>query len=106
MENIFEVKNESFYIKFDKLFEKPKLEIYNQFDLSSKRNFKMMTGSILETYEKIFLNEENGEFKENLSFTILNILNAQSKIMKDDKMTLQTFLSLLTIVIPPFLGTQ
>lgn len=99
MENIFEVKNESFYIKFDKLFEKPKLEIYNQFDLSSKRNFKMMTGSILETYEKIFLNEENGEFKENLSFTILNILNAQSKIMKDDKMTLQTFLSLLTTII-------
>ena len=98
MDDLFEIKNESFFIKFDKLFDKPKLEIYNQFDLSSKRNFKMMTGSILETYENIFLSEE-GEFKENLSFTMLNIINAQTKIMKDDKMPLQTFLSLISTII-------
>ena len=97
--NLFYINNEndSLYIQFDTIFEKEKFNVFNQFDLSSKRNFKLMAGSILETYETIFLKEN--ELKENLSFVLLNILNAQSQIMREDTMPLKNFLALLDKIL-------
>ena len=102
MSEIFKLENDSLIINFETLFEKPKLEVYDQFDLSAKRNFKMIAGNILDTYKSVFLNEDdegNETFKENLSFCMLNILNCQSKIMRNSDLTTQNFLSLIDTVI-------
>lgn len=95
--SIFESSEDGskFIIKFDELFEKEKFKVYNQFDLSAKRNFKMINDLIKETYENIFL-DENGELKEKMQIVMLRILHVQSLIMKADSMSVDTFLGLIT----------
>lgn len=75
----YEEDGAKFLIRFDKIFDKPKLETFNGFDMSAKRNFKMMCGLIKETYDTIFLKE--GSINPDLSICLLHILNVQSKIM-------------------------
>lgn len=83
-----------FVINFDKLFEKEKLKVYNQFDLTAKRNFKMMLDLIKSTYEDIFLNED-GTLKDNMQVVLLQILNVQSKIMRSQSMSYEDFIKLI-----------
>ena len=74
--SIFESSEDGskFIIKFDELFEKEKFKVYNQFDLSAKRNFKMINDLIKETYENIFL-DENGQLKEHMQVCMLRLLH-------------------------------
>lgn len=85
-------------IKFDELFSKEKFSIFNTFDLSAKRNFKMIANLIKETYENIFLNE-NGTVKDNLSICLLQILYAQSQIMRTDNISADDFLKLIDKIL-------
>lgn len=93
---IFEAAEDGskFTINFDQVLERDKLSVYNQFDMSAKRNFKMILNLIKETYETIFL-DENGDLKENLQITFLQLLNAQSKIMQNQTMTTTNFIEYL-----------
>jgi hypothetical protein len=68
-----------FLIRFEKIYDKPKLQTFDEFDMSAKRNFKMMCGLIKETYDTIFLKDQNVD--PDLSISLLHILNVQSKIM-------------------------
>ena len=97
--SIFESSEDGskFIIKFDELFEKEKFKVYNQFDLSAKRNFKMINDLIKETYENIFL-DENGQLKEHMQVCMLRILHVQSKIMRAETLSVDNFLKLITTV--------
>ena len=97
--SIFESSEDGskFIIKFDELFEKEKFKVYNQFDLSAKRNFKMINDLIKETYENIFL-DENGQLKEHMQVCMLRLLHVQSKIMRAETLSVDSFLKLITTV--------
>lgn len=103
MENVktelFTTENDgsNFSIAFDKYFGKEKLSVFNSFDLTSKRNFKMIANDIKETYETIFFGDEE-DVKEDLQVTLLQILNLQSQIMKDQSMTTDEFIAKLKSV--------
>lgn len=69
-----------FGIAFDKIFNMEKLSVYNDFDMTSKRNFKNLTYLILETYEELFL-DEGGRFKSDAALVLYNILSIKSKLI-------------------------
>ena len=69
-----------FGIAFDKIFNMEKLSVYNDFDMTSKRNFKNLTYLILETYEELFL-DEGGRFKNDAALVLYNILSGKSKLI-------------------------
>ena len=68
-----------FGVAFDKLFGQPELGIYNNFEMSSKRNFKNLSPLILSTYEELFLDE--GNLKEDAELILFNLLKCKSDIM-------------------------
>lgn len=70
-----------FTIRFDAIFGKPLLSVYNDFNLSSKRNFKLSAGYIKESYESIFL-DADGKFKPDTDITLLALLKAKADIQK------------------------
>lgn len=72
----------SFGIAFDKIFEQNQLDVFNVFDLGSKRNFKNLVDSILETYEEIFF--EDNKFNDNLAIILFHILDVKCKLMLND----------------------
>jgi hypothetical protein len=72
-----------FGVAFDKIFKKKEIGVYNLFEMSSKRNFKNLTGSILKTYEELFLGPK-GKLNEDHAIVLFNILNAKSKIMTSE----------------------
>ena len=78
-------------INFDSVFEKEKLQVYNQFELTAKRNFKLNLNLIKDTYCEIFL-DENGNLKDNMQYVLLQILNVQSKIMRSVTMSSDEFI--------------
>lgn len=69
-----------FGIAFDKLFGQPQLNIYNTFEMSSKRNFKNLTPFILDTYNELFLDEDD-TLKDEAELIFFNILKVKSDIM-------------------------
>lgn len=69
-----------FGIAFDKIFEKEELKVYDDFEMTAKRNFKNLSPQILETYQELFL-DNDGKFDEDLALIFFNILNAKSKIL-------------------------
>lgn len=69
-----------FGIAFDKLFQQPQLNVYNTFEMSSKRNFKNLTPIILETYDELFL-DEDGNLKDEAELVFFNMLKVKSDIM-------------------------
>lgn len=72
-------ENNYFRISFDALFGNNVLNVYNDFDLTSKRNFKNLASDILETYNELLL--EDGKLREDAEVILLAILSAQAKIM-------------------------
>lgn len=89
-ERTFFVANDGNYfgIAFDKLFGVSELEVYNTFEMSSKRNFKNLAGSILSTYEELFV-DKDGSFKGDYQIILFKILSVKSSIMAaaaDEKM--------------------
>jgi hypothetical protein len=75
--------NNGFGIAFDKLFKQPQLEEYNLFEMNSKRNFKNLTPSIVDTYLEIFLKKDKS-FNQDLSVILFNILGIKPKLMTAD----------------------
>lgn len=75
---------------FDKLFEQDQLKVYNNFEMSSKRNFKNLSTSILGSYEELFL-DETGSLKEEAEIIIFNILKSKSEIMVSENMSFEKF---------------
>lgn len=69
-----------FGIAFDKLFDQSQLSVYNTFEMSSKRNFKNLTPTILETYEELFF-DKTGVLNEDAEIIFFNILKVKSDLM-------------------------
>lgn len=69
-----------FGIAFDKLFDQSQLNVYNAFEMSSKRNFKNLTPTILETYEELFF-DKTGCINLEAELVFFNMLSAKSNIM-------------------------
>ena len=80
-----------FGIAFDKLFEFEDLSVYNDFDMTSKRNFKNLSPLILETYEELFL-DEGGRFNDELSLILFKMLDAKSRITVNDSTSYDDFI--------------
>ena len=72
-----------FGIAFDKLFGQAELEVYNNFEMSSKRNFKNLSPLVLSTYEELFLDE--GNLKEDAELILINLLRFKSEIMVSEE---------------------
>lgn len=79
---IFSIHSDGNYfrIAFEKLFKQEFIQVYDDFDLTSKRNFKNLAYEILNTYEELLL-DDNGELGIDEQIVVLAILSAQSKIM-------------------------
>jgi NAD-dependent SIR2 family protein deacetylase len=80
-----------FTIRFDTIFDKPLLNIYNAFDMGAKRNFKLAAGRIQETYINI-LCDEKGELLPDAELVLLGLLKIQSDIIFTEDMKLDDFL--------------
>lgn len=91
-----------FGVAFDRLFKMDKLNVYNEFELTSKRNFRNLAPTILETYQELFLMDD-GEFNEETALIFFNILNAKWKITvnsSDGKSTsYEEFIAMLDKII-------
>ena len=83
-----------FGIAFDKIFEKPELKPYNLFNMSSKRNFKNLSETILETYEEIFF-VDGGRFNSELELVFFNILNTKAIIAGNEETSYEEFIKLI-----------
>ena len=86
-----------FGIAFDKIFEHQALEPYNNFTLTSKRNFKNLATQILESYEELFLNE-GGRFKDELALILYNILNVKKKIILGEVKSFESFRKAIDLI--------
>lgn len=89
---------DKFRIAFDQLFEQQKLEVYDLFEMSAKRNFKNLTPLVVTTYEEIFF-DEGGRFNDDMTMPMLRLLNAQSKIMISSEMPVSDFIALMDSVM-------
>ncbi len=92
-EDGFYVANDGdiFGIPFDKIFGQEAYKVYNNFMLSSKRNFKNLTPIIYESYNEIFLNE-NHELKEEAELIMFNLLRIKSEIMVAESTSQEKFI--------------
>jgi hypothetical protein len=72
-----------FGIAFDKIFKLKPIGVYNVFEMSSKRNFRNLTNTILETYQELFL-DKKGKFKEDYAVILFDMLNMKSKLMVEE----------------------
>jgi len=92
---IFSTHDEGCYfrIAFDELFNHEKLVVYNDFDLTSKRNFKNLSESIKDTYTTLF--ESDGKVNEEATIVILKILSAQTKIITNPSMQISDFYEII-----------
>ena len=87
-----------FGIAFDKIFDNPALDVYNNFEMSSKRNFKNLSSAILGTYQDLFLDDE-GMLKEEADLFLFNILGTKSEIMTADGTPATEFYKMLDKII-------
>ena len=69
-----------FKINFEKLFGHEKLSVYDDFDLTTKRNFKNQSKEIVNTYKQIF--GEDDELNDSSLVVMMKLLSAQSKIIR------------------------
>jgi hypothetical protein len=91
--------NSVFGIAFDKIFEKKEIDIFNDFEMDSKRNFKNLTPSILTTYEELFL-DSKGKVKEELAVVLYDVLNVKVKLLVNEgKTTFEEFTGMLDTLI-------
>lgn len=85
-----------FKINFESLFGHEKLAVYDDFDLTTKRNFKNQADEIVNTYNCIFC--PNGVYDDDASVAMMKILAAQSKIIRgvdDPTMTSDEFYAII-----------
>lgn len=87
-----------FGIAFGKIFEMEGLDPFNEFMLSSKRYFKNMAASIVQTYDELFL-DEGGKFTSEAAFILFKILNAKSIIMTTKQMPAEKFIEMIDEIL-------
>ena len=88
----------NFGISFDELFGREELEIYNLFEMNSKRNFKNLVPSIIETYKEIFL-DDGERFNEDLAIIMFNMLKVKSDLeVQDGETSYGQFLEMIDLV--------
>ena len=100
-ENTFFVANNGNYfgIAFDKFFHRSELEVYNTFDMTSKRNFKNLSPTICTTYEELFLDKDEN-FIEEYALVFYCILHIKSIINASDTViSYDTFISYMKDII-------
>lgn len=99
-ESTFYVANNGSYfgIGFDKIFQQDELSVFNNFELSSKRNFKNLSPSILSTYEELFLDKE-GDIKDDSELIFFNILKVKSDVMVSESLTFEGFIEYLETIM-------
>lgn len=90
-------EGQQYIIRFDDLFDKPKLSVYNEFQMAAKRNFRLSIGDIYTTYNEIF--QEDGKFKSDMSIVMLHILNTQRKIVTKSPLPISDFLKLIDEIV-------
>ena len=87
-----------FGVAFDKLFNQPQLEVYNLFEMSSKRNFKNLSPLVLTTYQELFLDEGN-RLKEDVEYLFFNLLRIKSSIMVSECTSYDQFIEYIDDVM-------
>jgi hypothetical protein len=88
----------NFGIAFDEIFGREELEIYNLFEMNSKRNFKNLVPSIIESYKEIFLDDRE-RFNEDLAIIMFNILKVKSDLeVQDGETTYEQFLEMIDLI--------
>jgi hypothetical protein len=88
----------NFGISFDDLFGREELEIYNLFEMNSKRNFKNLVPSIIDTYKEIFL-DDGERFNEDLAIIMFNILKVKSDLeVQDGETSYEQFLEMIDLI--------
>jgi len=91
--------NSIFGIAFDKIFEKKEIDIFNDFEMDSKRNFKNLTPSILTTYEQLFLDSKT-KINEDLAVVLYDILNMKVKLLVNEgKTSYDEFIKMLDVIV-------
>lgn len=81
------------------MFGQPQLAVYNDFSLTSKRNFKNLSPTLLETYNELFLDERE-ELREDCELLMYNFLKIQCDILTSKEGIQYTkFIELLENVI-------
>lgn len=101
--SVFVAENGNIFgIAFDKLFDQSQLGVYNTFEMSSKRNFKNLTPSILETYEELFF-DKTGCLNEDAELVFFNILKVKSDLMitaaNEQYTTYEKFVEYMELII-------
>jgi hypothetical protein len=86
-----------FGVAFDSIFKQKTLGVYNLFEMSSKRNFRNLTSTILKTYEELFL-DKKGKFNEENAVILFDILNIKSKLMVNENTTYESFTSMIDVI--------
>jgi hypothetical protein len=84
-------------VAFDKIFKQETIGVYNVFEMSSKRNFKNLTDSVLETFQDLFLGKDK-KFKEEYAMVFFNLLNIKSKLMVNENTSYEDFLSMIDTI--------
>lgn len=69
-----------FIVRFDKIFNKPELEVYNTFRIGTKRSFKNEIERVLNTYYQILF-DENEQLTETGQYFMLNLLDIKNTLM-------------------------
>jgi len=88
----------NFGIAFDKIFGQDLLNIYNLFEMNSKRNFKNLVPSIIETYEELFL-DEGEKFRDDLEIILFDMINVKSKLMINEMTSYDVFIGMLDNIV-------
>ena len=87
-----------FGVAFDEIFGKEELEVYNLFEMNSKRNFKNLVPAIIETYQEIFL-DQGGRFNEELAIILFNVLSVKSSLeIQDGETSYDDFLKMIDVI--------
>jgi len=84
----------NFGVAFDRIFGQELLDVYNLFEMNSKRNFKNLVPMIIETYEELFL-DEGEKFNDDLAIIFYDMINVKSKLMINEATTYDVFITMV-----------
>lgn len=98
-ETFFVADNGNYFgVAFDKLFGQSQLDVYNLFEMSSKRNFKNLSPLVLSSYQELFLDEKQ-RLKEDVEYLFFNLLKIKSSIMVADITPYEKFIEYINEVM-------
>lgn len=86
------LKPGDFVIRFDKIFGKPELEVYNTFRIGAKRSFNNEIERVLNTYYQILF-DENEQLTETGQYFMLNMLDVKNTLMTKKSLSIDELLT-------------